>query len=212
MIKSVKNILRNSPLYDLVRPVLQKRQYRSWIRSGKMGAAPSLETQRIVREYAELFSIKTMVETGTFRGDMVNAQRNLFDKIFSIELDENLARKAQKRFRNLKHISIYQGDSVKVLPEIIKQIDVACLFWLDAHFSGGITAKSDVDTPIIKELSCIFDNCYQDYVILIDDARHFVGRNDYPTIEQLKERALQRHPDWNFEVKDDIIRIHSKKK
>lgn len=102
MLKLIKDTIRNSFLYDLIRPVLQKRQYRNWIKNGKTGAAPSLETQRVVREYAKKFSVKTLIETGTFRGDMVNAQKNIFDNIFSIELDENLAKKAQKRFAGLE--------------------------------------------------------------------------------------------------------------
>ena len=210
MFESIKNVLRNSLLYDLIRPVLQRRQYRNWIKEGKTGAAPSLETQRVVREYAKKFSIKTLVETGTFRGDMVNAQKNIFDKIFSIELDENLARKAQKRFAGLNHIAIYQGDSIKVLPEIMKQTTGTCLFWLDAHFSGGITAKTDVDVPIMQELKCLFDNSDGDHVTLIDDARNFVGLNDYPTIEELRDFILSKRPDWIFEIKDDIIRTHKK--
>ena len=210
MSRFVKNMLRNSFLYDLIRPVLQKKQYRDWIENGKTGAAPSLETQRVVREYAKEFSTKTLIETGTFRGDMVNAQKNIFDKIFSIELDENLAQKAQKRFAGLNHITIYQGDSIKVLPEIIKQITGNCLFWLDAHFSGGITAKTNVDTPIIQELKYIFENTTANHVILIDDARHFVGANDYPTVDQIRDIVLANRPDFIFEVKDDVMRITKK--
>ena len=208
MFKVVKNMLRNSFLYDLIRPVLQKKQYRDWIKNGKTGAAPSLEAQRVIREYAKEFSTKTLIETGTFRGDMVNAQKETFSKIFSVELDKKLAEKAKRKFAEYNHISIFQGDSVELLPEIMGQITGPCLFWLDAHYSGGITARGDEDTPIIQELNYIFDNSNKDHVILIDDARHFIGQSDYPTIEQLKEQVLEKHPDWVFEVKHDIIRIH----
>jgi len=211
MFESIKNIIRNSLLYELIRPVLQKWQLWNWQRNGRPAPAPSLETQRVVRKYARRFSIDTLVETGTFRGDMVNAQRNVFSRIFSVELDEKLAGKAQKRFAEYEHISILQGNSINVLPEIMKEVKGPCLFWLDAHFSGGITARAGADTPIMQELRYIIENSTGEHVILIDDARCFVGRNDYPTEEELREFILKNRPNWVFEIKDDIIRTHKKK-
>jgi hypothetical protein len=46
------------------------------------------------------------------------------------------------------------------------------------------------------------------HVILIDDAREFVGTNGYPTIKELKKLVLTKRKDWSFIVKYDIIRIH----
>jgi hypothetical protein len=208
MFASIKNIIRNSLFYDLIRPMLQEKQFQEWIKSGRPAPAPSMQTQRVVKEYAIKFSTKTLVETGTFRGDMVNAQKDMFSRIYSVELDERLAKKAQKRFSGFKHIKIFQGNSADMLPGIIKQASEPYLFWLDAHFSGGVTARGDVDTPIIQELRCILDNRTADDVILIDDARHFVGLNDYPTIQELRDFILKNRPDWVFEIKDDIIRTH----
>lgn len=48
----------------------------------------------------------------------------------------------------------------------------------------------------------------EEHIILIDDARCFVGKNGYPTIEQVKEYIIERRADWIFDVKDDIIRTH----
>jgi len=48
-----------------------------------------------------------------------------------------------------------------------------------------------------------------EHVILIDDARLFVGKDDYPTLHALKQMVLTEQPNWNFEVKDDIIRTYS---
>jgi hypothetical protein len=84
------------------------------------------------------------------------------------------------------------------------------LFWLDGHYSGGITAKGPLDTPIVKELDSILNHSVTGHVILIDDARCFVGENDYPTIDELREILHTERPRWVFEVKDDIIRIHEK--
>ena len=46
---------------------------------------PHVVKQRVLREYAERYELKVFVETGTYRGDMVQAMKPLFDKIYSIE-------------------------------------------------------------------------------------------------------------------------------
>ena len=98
----------------------------------------------------------------------------------------------------------------KVLPSLLTLIREPCLFWLDAHYSEGITVKSDLNTPILEELKHIFAHTIRGHVILIDDARCFTGREDYPTGEELKLFVAKKRPGWIFEVKDDIIRIHRK--
>jgi len=47
-------------------------------------------------------------------------------------------------------------------------------------------------------------------VILIDDARCFIGERGYPKIDELKEFVLSKYSDWEFEVKDDIIRLYKR--
>jgi hypothetical protein len=81
---------------------------------------------------------------------------------------------------------IFQGDSAMQISKIIKMIDEPALFWLDAHFSQGITAKGTVVTPILNELEQILRRPFKD-VILIDDAESFDGTNGYPTTAQLEK-------------------------
>jgi len=181
---------------------------RSWNKKGNPIPAPNVIKQKTVKEYAEMFSVETFIETGTYLGDMVDAVRDTFNKIYSIELDKTLYGQAKKKFSRHHNISIFHGDSSKVLPVILADISKPCLFWLDGHYSGGITAKGDFNTPIMQELNCILDHFIEEHVILIDDAREFNGDNDYPTLEELKKRIFRKYPDWKFDTKDDIIRIH----
>lgn len=139
---------------------------------------------------------------------MVYAVRDLFRKIYSIELDAELCEKAKSRFAKYKHITILEGDSSKVLPVILNQIKEPCLFWLDGHYSGNGTAKSVKETPISEEMDYISDHSTKKHVILIDDAREFKGQNDYPALEQLRELVLAQDSGNVFEVRDDIIRIY----
>ena len=44
-------------------------------------------------------------------------------------------------------------------------------------------------------------------MILIDDARLFNGKNDYPTIKQLKQKVNKINNALHLFVKNDIIHI-----
>ena len=179
-----------------------------WERKGRTIPPPPAVKAKIIKEYAGRFSTDILIETGTYTGDMVSSMSNVFSQIYSIELSHDLYQKAKHKFARYPHICIMHGNSSEVLPRILSSIDKTCLFWLDAHYSGGITAKGELDTPIISELKHIFSHQVKDHVILIDDAREFTGKNDYPTIGNLRVFIHQECPDYIFEVADDIIRIY----
>ena len=169
------------------------------------GPAPRLLKRHTVRRYARRNRLRVFVETGTFEGEMVNAVRRTFGRIVSIELSSELHERAQSRFRNDPRITILHGDSSKVLQEITRQISSPCLYWLDAHYSGGETAHGKDETPILAELSSILERGNPQDVILIDDARLFTG-GVYPTLETLTEIARGSHLP-RCEVRNDIIHI-----
>ncbi len=181
-----------------------------WRRSGRPVPPPHIVKEIVVKEYARRFCIRLLVETGTFQGAMIRATRESFDRIYSIELDENLYQRAKNEFSDFDHITIIHGDSSDILPRLLPEITEPCLFWLDAHFSGEITARGTLLTPIKQELTQIFNHPIKDHVILIDDARLFNGQNDYPTLEELRHLVLNRLPDGILAVEDDIIRIHKR--
>lgn len=168
---------------------------------------PPKVKQDYVKQYAEKFGMRVFVETGTYLGDMVNAVRKTFGVVYTIELSKDLHERATQWFSDYGHIHLLQGDSGTVIKDLCLKIDSPCLFWLDAHYSGGITAQGDIDTPIIAELESIFRRPYKD-VILIDDARCFIGEDQYPTIEFVENFVGQKRPGYKVYVKDDIIFIH----
>ena len=51
--------------------------------------------------------------------------------------------------RDGRRAEILQGDSTDVLPEVVEKMDEPTLFWLDGHYSGGITASGEQETPIV---------------------------------------------------------------
>jgi hypothetical protein len=135
---------------------------------------------------------------------MISAQRNNFKKIFSIEISEALYNRACKKFKNDKHIKLIHGDSGEKLTEVMKDLNQPAVFWLDGHYSGGITEKGELNCPIWNELDIIF-NKGNTHIILIDDARDFNGTNDYPTYEEVKAYLLKKNPAYKVTILNDII-------
>jgi hypothetical protein len=161
-----------------------------------------------IKYYAKKFQIKMFIETGTFLGKMVIAVKDTFESIISIELSDTIFQRALKLFKKNTHITIKHGDSGAILPILLQMVSQPCLFWLDGHYSGGITAKANIETPIISEIKTILNHPVKNHIILIDDARLFIGTRDYPTLDQLKQVLYEFYSDFHFEVKDDIIIIY----
>jgi hypothetical protein len=187
--------------------LLARWALRSYKISGSVGPPPALFKHRVIKEYARRCSTPVFVETGTYLGHTVRAMIPEFDQIVSIELDRRLCARAKRRFQNVAKVRILCGDSGEVLARLLPTIKQRCLFWLDAHFSGGPTAMGDLETPIIKELNRILSRKITGDVILVDDARCFTGEHDYPTIGELRDLVWEKEGRATFEVEYDIIRI-----
>ncbi len=188
--------------------VSARKKVLLWKLKGRPVPAPHAVKQMINKDYAEKFNLHVFIETGTYMGEMVEALLNRFPKIISIEFDPKLAQSAKSKFSAMPHVTILQGDSGKILPKLLKKIKEPCLFWLDAHYSGGVTGKADSDTPIIQEIKAIMKHSCSDHVILIDDAREFTGKNNYPTLAELRQIVQQGRKEWQMSVDADVIRIH----
>ena len=160
------------------------------------------------------YNIKVLVETGTFLGDTVEFFKSTFEKVISIELADKLAADAQKRFEHDSNVTIIHGDSGEVLKEILADMKEPVLLWLDGHYSSEFfigdvfvkTAKGKKETPVEEELRLIFASGIN-HVILIDDARLFDGKNDYPSIKKLKNAVKKYSSNYSVRIDNDIIYI-----
>ena len=61
--------------------------------------------------------------------------------------------------------------------------------------------------PIYEELDSIFSSSLKNFILLIDDARFFIGKDDYPSIEDLKKHIESKDRKFDFLIKDDLIRV-----
>lgn len=179
-----------------------------WIIKDKPVPVPHKIKIKVISDYTYKFKTTILIETGTYLGQTVDDLEFLFDSIYSIELDKILYTNAKKMFNKSKNIQIIRGDSSKILPKIINKIKLPSLFWLDAHYSKGLTAKGNKETPILDELNSISKSKVKNHVILIDDARKFNGLKDYPTTKQIKKIVHQKFLNYKVVIKKDIIRIY----
>lgn len=181
-----------------------------WIKRGKPLPAPHAIKQELVTHYRDKYGISTFVESGTYLGDMVWAQKDNFEIIYTIELSKYLYEAARHRFRTNSHIQLIHGDSGKIMSTLIKDLPHQTLFWLDGHYSGGITARGDKDCPITEELKAILSSGIE-HILLIDDARYFKGERDYPTLNALSAYIISLYPNSNIEIENDCIIVELKK-
>ena len=203
----IKEILKKTPLYFLWKKYCEIWDYWQWLKDGRPVPPPHGVKQGVIKEYARKYQCPIFFETGTYKGDMIQAVKHDFKQIYSVELSESLYQKAKLRFQNDPHVILCQGDSGKVLAETLKQISKPCLFWLDAHYSGANTAKGEKFSPIVEEITPILNHCVKNHVILIDDAREFRGKEGYPDIEEFKQDIDRIRPDLSVTVELDIVRI-----
>ncbi len=138
---------------------------------------------------------------------MVEAMRRHCPRIISIELDDARYERARARFAGTAGVTILHGDSARVLPAVVAGLQEPALFWLDGHYSGPGTARGELATPILAELTHVLAHPVEGHTILVDDARHFDGTGDYPTLAALERHVRGLRPDASIVVRDDMIEI-----
>ena len=195
-------------MFDVVRRIHETAVRLRWRSEGCPLPPPNAVKQGTIIRYANEVGIRVFVETGTYEGRTLRAVRQYFESLYSIELGEDLYRKACDRFRSDPKIFLFQGDSGDRLRDILDMVgDRRCLFWLDAHYSRGDTARGSEDTPVLRELHAITRHSRKDHVILVDDARCFGTDPAYPGLGRMEALVGQLLPGSSFSASEDIIRI-----
>ena len=180
---------------------------RHIIKHGFLVPLPPFIKRSIILRYALDHHCKTLVETGTQYGDTPYLFRDKFDTIYTIELSPTLTAMARRRFRRFSHIKVVEGDSGQKLAELLPMLQSTTLFWLDGHYSAGLTARGATDCPIYGELESIARLCKVPNVVLIDDARCFGHDKDYPSLQELEDFVRVAFPRHEIRVSNDIISI-----
>ncbi len=144
------------------------------------------------------------VETGTYTGDTTALALHCdFERVLTVELSDNWRDRYQARFGNDRRVRLFAGLSKDRLPEMLAQVDSPATFWLDAHYSGGGTARGDTLCPLLEELDLIAAHPIKTHTILIDDVRLF-GNQFGPevTVKRVMEKLLTINPHYQFYFED----------
>jgi hypothetical protein len=142
-----------------------------------MGAINRFNLDELIKK----FKLKYFFETGTLRGEGVDyALASKFEKVFSIEIEEDTYKQAEQKYKNNDRVKIIFGDSSKLMTQIVEQLPGNTLFWLDAHFPGAdvgirtyrscLDMNYDTRLPLETELTAIAsrNKKFKD-VIIADD-------------------------------------------
>ena len=189
--------------------VTRKKNVMKWELSGRPVPPPHQYKQIVIEQLSKKYQFNNFVETGTFLGHMIEAQRKNFKKLYSIEVEPKLYLDAYNYFKPYTHIKILKGDSAFELKTVLGDIqNDSVLFWLDGHYSGENTGMGENECPIFRELETILINRIDEKYILIDDARCFNGNNDYPTIAEIIDFVQNTGNGLKITVLNDIIHIY----
>jgi hypothetical protein len=164
-------------------------------------------------EIARIFNVDVFVESGTSYGGTVNAAKDIFKEIHSIELDDTFFARACDRFLLDENVYLHKGDSAIVLTDVLRRVKnkrIVC--WFDGHYSGGTTAKGTSNTPILHELRALEQANIHNAILLIDDICCFRPpirqapdvAQGYPSIQELKDAVMRINSTYRFVVYGDI--------
>lgn len=172
----------------------------------------------LLKQLQTLFQIHTFIETGTYLGQTTRAAAEVFPQVHSIELSQELYSLACIELNRYQNIHLHQGNSGELLKQLLASVPEKTLFYLDGHYSGGITAQGALNTPILEELDAIEKAKKKDSIILIDDIRLFqksiyvekikkYSVEDYPDLSQLIEALQKINPSYEFCFLGDALLV-----
>lgn len=175
-----------------------------------MGVVQFSIPKSLVLKFHEFKPIDNFIETGTYLGGTTFWAAAQFDKVYTIEIDQQLSQAAAATPGCPANVEFLVGDSKSVLPELMqRQLSGTCLFWLDGHWCLGGGGK-DQECPLIDELTAIQSR--QEAIILIDDARCFLGplpppheADHWPRIDEVFRKITELFPTHRFTILDDVI-------
>jgi hypothetical protein len=154
---------------------------------------------RLATELRDELSLKRAIETGTYRGQTARALAPVFASVLTIELSPSLHERAARALGDVPNVEAIQGDSREVLAGIARA-EMPTLYFLDGHWSGGVTDGAGDECPLLGELAAIGAGHPQDCLV-IDDARLFTSAPppphdpaQWPTITEVFDAIRSERP------------------
>lgn len=164
----------------------------------------------LVIKLRDHFKVDSFIETGTYLGDTATWASDQFRKVVTIENSPEIYKSTSEKLSHINNIEFLFGHTTVKLDEIVTKLKVPVIFWLDAHWSGGLTYGKTDECPILEELEIINHSDFP-HSILIDDARLFTAppppphnTKNWPDLTAVLA-AINSKPARYIIIIDDII-------
>jgi len=113
------------------------------------------------------------IETGLWKGNSLAIAAEVFDECHGIELAPHWAEHNRRRFQDEPGITIHEGDSAVLLPEILDSLEFKdVVIMLDAHFCKTDPPIAKSKFPLWTELAQIEQRPTGD-IVIVDDVHTF---------------------------------------
>lgn len=159
-------------------------------------------SEKLEKLVEDVNSYSTFVETGTSYGASIQSVYQYFEKMWTVELSDELYAYGKRVTDKIPHCTHVKGDSLIELPKYLQDLSAEekVFFWLDAHYSSMNTARNHLDCPLIEECVAIDKNYQGDSaIVVIDDVRLF-GTNVNEDWSYISEEGVQNSFD-NYDIK-----------
>jgi hypothetical protein len=154
--------------------------------SFKISVPHSVSKLRNINALRKKTGARVMIETGTYLGVTAMRCSRFFERVYTIELDQALAKKASDWLRSRGNVEVIQGDALQMLPQVLARSDVSdVLIFLDGHFSGGVTAHGDHAEPAVLEVEALVPFKEKIRGVIVDDWRCFGWDAGWPKKSEL---------------------------
>ena len=133
----------------------------------------------INKDVLSKFDNNYFIETGSYIGDGIQTALDAgFKNVISIDITPQYYDICKNRFKDNSNVTILFGDSVKVLPALLQDINEPVTILLDAHYIDTTTNYGDKMCPVLDELDIIKTHAEKfNDIILIDDMRCWTDTN-----------------------------------
>ena len=159
-------------------------------------------TKDVFKKYVK----NIFIETGSYRGDGVgNALAVGFKRAYSIELSPELWAYCVNLYEHNPNAVFLRGYSPDYLKVLMGNIHEPVTIWLDAHYSGGDTAKGVETSPVMKELEVIRSHPVKTHTIMIDDIGDWEKYGYGITVESAKEFIRTINKDYRFILEEGVV-------
>ena len=168
------------------------------------------ESRALILRLRDEYGLTRFVETGVLHGRTTQWAAGQFEQVYAIELSELHFTRTNHRLRGIPNIHWTLGNSGEKLGGVLSLLPAPGILWIDAHWSPDL--KYDLpefgECPIMDEIDAINEDG-RPHIVLIDDARHFLGRPPAPQHDEkwwpVYNDLQVALPNYTLSVEDDVI-------